>query len=481
LAAAGELGGEVLLPGTPSYTQARPVWNAMFDSYEPAAIVRCRSEADVARTVRVLSQVDGLGVAVRGGGHHIGGFGTCHGGVVIDLHHMRGVAVANDHAHVRVQGGATLGDVDTATAAFGRAVPLGVVSLTGVGGLTLSGGVGWLTRRLGYTCDNVVAARVVTASGEIVAASADSEPDLLWGLRGGGGNFGVVTEFTFQTHPVDPVLVATAVHVVDRDEERTDSVLRWYRDWTATLADEATVWLLIEHADAAYSMLPEDDQGGRLAVAILACWSGPEDEGRRVLAPLLGDGKPEFSSAEMMRLVDLQRTSDARPSAQSGFHNYMKGEMVTELTERAIDGIRHYGHRLPNETSRFEAGQMGGAMGRRDEMDAAVGLRAAQHLIGFETMRPDGAGVQEDIAWTREAWSTLTDASAGGVYLNFSGDESLERVMTSLGAGAALRKRRKLVELKRRIDPDNFFKINHNIDPDAPVEGEPPAADAARA
>ena len=460
------LRGEVITPDHSSYDNARRVWNAMFDDRRPAAVLRCASERDVVEAVRLLRDLE-LPLAVRGGGHHIAGFGGCDRGFVIDLSAMRSATMAGDR--VIVAGGATLHEVDTATSSVGRAVPLGVVSPTGVAGLTLSGGVGWLTRRHGYTCDNLLSARVVTAAGDVVTAGEDENADLLWGLRGGGGNFGVVTEFTFQTHPVDEVLIADAYHVV-KDESHLESLLRFYRDWSGEQPNETTAWLVVERSNDWYNSLYEGATGD-LVFGLLACCISPSDSARRALEHLTGGHGPVFARVSESRLVDLQHLQDDSSSAATGMQSYMKGEMLTELTDEAIAGIAHHCLRMPTPSTLFEMGSLGGAMGDSGELDAAVGLRDAIYLGGFSMMSRDGANLDENIAWTRDAWTVLRSGSAGGVYLNFSGDESEERILGSLGASQRGAKRERLIALKRRYDPDNFFRINHNIDPASEMAG----------
>ena len=454
------LRGDVITADHPEYDGARRVWNAMFDDRRPTAVLRCAGEDDVVHAVRLLQDQD-LPVAVRGGGHHIAGFGGCDRGFVIDLSAMRSASLTGDL--VRVQGGATLHEVDTATSSAGRAVPLGVVSPTGVAGLTLSGGVGWLTRRYGYTCDNLLGARVVTANGEVVTASEDENADLLWGLRGGGGNFGVVTEFTFQTHPVDMVLVAEAYHVVE-GESHIENLLRFYRHWSGQQPNETTVWLLVERSNDWYESL-FDGAAGRMVFGLLACCISPSDARRRALEHLTSEQGPRFARISEMRLLDLQHLQDDSGAAATGMQSYMKGEMLTELTDEAIAGIAHHCMRMPTPNTLFEMGSLGGAMADCGELDAAVGLRDALYLGGFSMMSPDGENIEENIAWTREAWSVLRSGSAGGVYLNFSGQDTEDRILGSLGASRGGAKQERLVALKRRYDPDNFFRINHNIDP----------------
>jgi FAD/FMN-containing dehydrogenase len=457
----GEIDGTVVDRTHPDWDRRRRVWNAMFDDRRPFAIIRCATEQDVVTTVRRLRDT-GLPVAVRGGGHHIAGFGTCDSGIVIDLGGLRGTRLVGSRMYV--EGGALLHDVDVAGAASGCAVPLGVVSPTGVAGLTLSGGVGWLTRRHGYTCDNLVAARVVTADGTLVVASESDNADLLWGLRGGGGNFGIVTRFEFLTHPIGPVVVGEAYHLVS-DSDQTARILRFYREWTAELDRDTTVWLAIEDVNPDYDLLwPE--HAGELVVGLLACCAKPDlDAGERTLAPMTKMSASTASRVTRMAMVDLQHLQDESGAAATGMRNYMKGEMMTELTDQAVSGIADHAHRMPTPNSLFEMGLLGGAIGDLPDGHSAVGLREAQYLAGFSLMSATDERLAEHIAWTREAWSVFLDASAGGAYLNFNGEEEAQRVLASLGADQS-DKRDRLVALKRHYDPTNFFRINHNIDPD---------------
>lgn len=455
-----ELKGEVISPADHRYQDARKVWNAMFDDHRPAVILRCADEEDVLKSIRAVRHAD-LPVAVRGGGHHVAGFGTCDGGVVIDLSRIRSTEMRNGGLVAAVGGGATLHDVDTATDAHDRSVPLGVVSPTGVGGLTLSGGVGWLTRLHGYTCDNLVAARVVTAAGEIVRTSETENPDLLWGLRGGGGNFGVVTEFEYRTHPIAGVVVAEAYHVVDSDR-RVEDTLRFYREWTAHLPREATVWIVVERIGDDYDLLA--DSKGRLVVSLLGCCVGSAERAELHLAPMLTEGNPTAVRIRPMRMVELQHAQDGSGAAAPDMHVYMKGEMITELTDSVISKIAAHAQQLPSTGSLFEMGMLGGAMADQPRMASAMGLRNARYLAGFTMMTMQGEQVTAGTEWAKTGWSALREVSAGGTYLNFSGDENAHRVLGSLVAADAP-KRSKLLELKGRYDPGNFFRINHNIPP----------------
>ncbi len=454
--------GAVVSPDHPEYERSRKVWNAMYDDRRPAAILRCADANDVSHALRCLSGT-ALPIAVRGGGHHIAGYGGCDSGFVIDLSSMRHVEPTADRDRMLVQGGATLHDVDVVGDQIGRGVPLGVVSPTGVGGLALSGGIGWLTRRHGYTCDNILSAEVVIPSGEIVRAGEAENPDLLWGLRGGGGNFGVVTMFEFACHPVREVQVAEAYHLV-RDEEHLGEILRFYRDWTAELPRDVTAWIAVEHASAYHELLPSEATGKLVASLAVCCIGRRSRKTEELLRPVRREQSPAAARESTMTLVELQHAQDESGAAALGMRSYMKGEMITALTEEVIAGIATHSVALPTANSLFEMGMVGGAMQDRDEMDAAVGLRDAAYLAGFSMMTADHGDVPAGIEWARSGWSTLLAGSAGGVYLNFSGDETEERVYASLGARSALKQER-LREIKGRYDPENTLRGNHNIRP----------------
>jgi hypothetical protein len=460
-----KLRGDVLAPGTPEYEHRRPIWNGMFDDATPAAIVRCVDARDCAAAIGVVSERD-MPLAVRGGGHHVAGFGTCDGGIVLDLGAMRSVIVDESRGLVRVGGGCTLYDVDAATSAVGCAVPLGVVSETGVGGLALSGGIGWRSRSHGFTSDNLLSAQVVTAAGEIVTASENENADLLWGLRGGGGNFGVVTEFTFATHEVDLLTVAEAYHVCGSAED-IEALLRFFDDWGPGLPNDVNLWLAIEPYSPHYhSSLPVEAASG-LVASFVACSSAPGEDAERALAPLLTERAPLVSGLSAMRLVDLQQVQDDSGSARRGMQTYMKSEAVTRLTDSMISGVADHMIRLPNDSSLFELGLLGGALAERDDMHSAAGMRNAQHLAGFIMMADSKHGLDEHIAWARSGWASLQEGTAsGGGYLNFdSASDEDRRVVASMSSTSLSEKWAKLRELKRRWDPGNRFRLNHNVPP----------------
>jgi hypothetical protein len=459
------LSGVVLTAGDPEYDQARKVWNGMFDDRRPLAILRCADEADVSRAVSRLGDVDAP-LAIRGGGHHIAGFGGCDGGFVIDLTRLRSTTVRPGERVIRVEGGGLLHDIDTAGAEHGLAVPVGVVSLTGVAGLTLSGGVGWQTRRRGYACDSLRRCRVVTASGEIVEADEDQNSDLLWGLRGGGGNFGVVTEFEFDAYPVDEVLVTIAYYRI-RDAEEIATLLRSYRDWADESNEDQTAWVTIGTAGESLRGLVPDLVGG-IYLAISACSLQPADADRAHLDRLGALVDPVFAETAAMRMVELQHLGDADDSAVPGMPRYMKGEMMRELTDEMIEGIASACAEMPTTRTIYEMGMQGGALGRVDEMAMAAGMRDARYLGGFSVMGDEpGEDIGAGVEWARQAWHALEPGSCGGTYLNFDGEADGGRVLGSLSAGGTTQKRDRLAKVKQAWDPGNRFRINHNISPAA--------------
>lgn len=462
-----KLSGDVVTASHPAYGEAKKVWNAMYDDRDPVAVIRCANDSDVQTAVKVLGDVDAQ-LAVRGGGHHIAGFGSCDGGFVIDLSQMRMASVVTGTDRVRVGGGATLHEVDAETSKVSRAVPLGVVSQTGVGGLTLSGGIGWLTRRCGYTCDSLVAAGAVTSDGQRVKANSDENHELLWALRGGGGNFGIVTEFEFVTHPIDVVEVVEAHHSA-RSAKEIEELLDFYWGWSADASEDCTAWITISGAGSeqqgAFSGAGED-----LVVSLVGCTVDRSEENVDHLGRLESFGSPMQARLGPMRLVDLQQAGDADESAVRGRHQYEKGEMMVDLSSAAISGIAEYCMERRTRHGLFEMGMVGGAMSNWDEMDAAVGMREAKYLAGFSMVAAHDEDHEAGMKWVRNASRVLEPCSAGGGYLNFDGDASAERIMGSLSAGTDVAKRKRLIDLKRRFDPGNRFRMNHNIDPSSAVQ-----------
>jgi len=444
-------GGETLVPGDEGYDQARAIWNGAFDRH-PAVIARCRSTADVIDVVRFADE-SGLPLAIRGGGHSLAGLSTCDDGIVLDLSAMREVQVDPETRTARTQPGATWADFDAATQAHGLASTGGLISHTGVGGLTLGGGIGWLMRKYGLAADNLTAAEVVTAAGTIVRASSVEEPELLWALRGGGGNFGVVTTFEFRLHPVGPsVLGGLMAWPLDRGTE----VLRAYRSWSTELPDAFTTMAAVITAPPA----PFVPRGlvGRKILGIPGCWCGDIETGLGALAPMRAL-QPEIDIFGPMPYVALQSMLDE--GAPPGIRAYTRSGYTADLSDGLIDAIVEHGGRMASPFSQIHFHQMGGAVARVDEDDTAFGNRRAAfaYTVNAMWMDPSEDGRHEPA--NREAVQAFAPFSTGGVYVNFLGDEGQARVRAAYGDAKYAR----LAGLKARFDPDNLFRLNQNIQP----------------
>jgi FAD/FMN-containing dehydrogenase len=448
----GRFAGQVITPRDDGYEQARRVWNASIDR-RPALIARCAGVADVVAAVRFARAHDLL-VAVRGGGHNVAGNGTCDGGMVIDLSPMKGVRVDPARRRVWAQAGLVWRELDRETQQFGLAVTGGLVSSTGIAGFTLGGGIGWLQRKHGLAIDNLVAADLVTADGEVLHAAADDHPDLLWGLRGGGGNFGVVTAFEFDLHPVGPEVVAGLVFHPGED---LPQVAGCFRDFMGQAPDEVTLTLVHRLAPPAPFLPPEVH--GRPVVAIAGMHAGPPERAERDLAELKGFGRPIVDLIERRPYTQFQTMLDA--SWLPGFQNYWKAEYLAGLPDPAMPVLADGLARVTSPLSDFKIGALGGAVARVGEDDSAYRHRRAPFVLNINARweRPDDA--DPHVAWARGLWAALHPWSAGGVYVNFMGEEGQDRVRAAYGE----RTYRRLVALKDRYDPDNFFRMNQNIRP----------------
>lgn len=447
------LRGQLILPSDEGYDQARRVWNAAIDR-RPAMIARCSGVADVIRAVGFARDHD-IVVAVRGGGHNVAGHGTCDGGIVIDLSPMRGIRIDLARRTIRVEAGATWGDVDHEAQAFGLATTGGLVSTTGVAGLTLGGGFGWLMRRYGLACDNLVAADVVTAGGRIVRASDDDNADLFWGLRGGGGNFGVVTAFEFRLHPVGPIVAAGAVFL--RGDEAAD-ILRFYRDWVSEAPDELTTAVTLGRAAPA-AFLPPEVHGERVVI-VSGLYAGEPEAGLKAFGPLrehpsvVGDITGAMPYVAMQTLVDAQW--------ESGAHNYFKPGFLRGLEDHAIEALLESMERCVSLDSKIQIYQFGGAIARVPMDETAFGHRDAPYLLNIAARWTDAAQSGLHVAWANESDGTMRPFQTGRVYVNFLGVDGHDRVRAAYRAGSYQR----LVEVKNRYDPTNLFRVNQNIRPE---------------
>ncbi|MGH3548593.1 MAG: FAD-binding oxidoreductase [Pseudonocardiaceae bacterium] len=451
-----QLRGQVIGSPEPSgVPHTRDVFNAMHPG-RPAVIGQCTGTADVVEAVN-FAREHGLAVAVRAGGHSIAGLSTIDDGLLIDLSPMSGVQVDPEQRLAHVQGGALLGDLDRETQVYGLATPVGRVSETGVAGLTLGGGYGWLTRKYGLTCDNLVAAQVVCADGKVRTASAEHNPDLYWAIRGGGGNFGIVTSFTFRLHPVGPIVAFAATFYPLED---IAEVMRGWRDYVAEAPDEVTA-MVVAITMPAGPELPEVVHNRPCAV-VAGVHSGDSDEGMRVMAPLRELGAPLFDMSQPMPYSFVQTGFD-RLFARNTLRSYWKSQYLTELTDGVIDVIAARALDRPAPLTAVATLHMGGAIGAVGPEDTAFAERSAPFMVSVDGNWTDPTADSEIIGWVRSAWDSIRPHGTGGVYLNFTGlaDEPMRAgVDDALG-----RNLRRLAEIKAIYDPENFFRYNNNILP----------------
>jgi FAD/FMN-containing dehydrogenase len=446
------LRGELLRHGDAGYDPARAIWNGMIDR-KPLLMARCTGAADVIAAVN-FARANQLLLAVRGGGHNIAGTAVCDGGLVIDLSAMRGIHVDPTARTARAQPGSTWGDLDRETQVFGLATPGGMVSTTGVAGLTLGGGFGWLSRTYGLTVDNLRSVDLVTADGRLLTASATEHPDLFWGVRGGGGNFGVVTSFEYQLHPVGPTVMAGMVLY---PMEQAHDVLHFYGEYAVAAPDALGTCAVLRIAPPA-PFLPHEIHG-QPVVGIIACYAGPLEAGERLTRPLKAFGTPVADLIGPKPFTDHQKLLDA--GQPPGRHYYWKSEYLPGLSDAAIETTVSYARRLSSPLTAVLIMQLGGAISRIDEGSTAAGNRAAAFVLNINTSWVDPNESSKHIQWTREFWAAMRPFSTGGVYMNFlSADEGEERIRAAYGANYD-----RLVALKNRYDPTNLFRVNQNIKP----------------
>ncbi len=445
--------GQVIRAQDPGYDEARAVWNASIDR-RPAVIARCTGTADVVRAVTVARELDML-VSVRGGGHNIAGLAVCDGGMVIDLSPMRGIHVDAARRTVRAQPGLRWGDFDHDTQLFGLATPGGLVSSTGIAGFTLGGGFGWLSRRHGLACDTLRSAEVVTADGSHITASAIENSDLFWGLRGGGGNFGVVTSFEYELFEVGPVILGGAVvHLLDK----APAVLRELREQFVDAPGDVMFACILRIAPAAPYLPPEVH--GRHVLMIAMCHAGRLDDGERLLRAVRRACDPVADAVVPQPYTQMQAFTDA--GWTPGFQNYWKAEYLRGLDDAAIDAICEGAASITSPLSDIKIGALGGgAIGHVADGESAFAHRGAPYILNVNARWSERGDSDRHIEWARRVWSAVQPSSFGGVYVNFLGDEGQDRVRAAYGAPTYDRLRR----LKRTYDPDNFFRVNQNIAP----------------
>ena len=444
------LKGDVIDQHAPVYDEARAIWNAMIDR-KPGLIIQCRKVGDVLHAVD-FARENGLLVAVRGGGHNIAGSAICEGGIVIDLSQMTTVDVDSDARRARVDPGATLADVDKATQAFGLAIPTGINSTTGIAGLTLGGGFGWLTRKYGLTIDSLLAADIVTADGRLRHASATENPDLFWALRGGGGNFGVVTGFEFKLSPVGPEVYSGLIVHPLADAQK---VLKAYRQVLATAPDELSCWTVTRQAPP-LPFLPAKWHGKEVLVLAL-CYCGSVEDGEQASAPLRKIGTPIASHLGANPYTGWQQAFD--PLLTPGARNYWKSHDLADLSDTAIDIIVKAARSLPGPECEITA-HVGGAAGRISAEATAFPQRKPHFVMNVHARWREAAMDQTCIGWARNLFAAMSPHAAGTAYVNFMpGDES-ERVETAYGVNFG-----RLKQIKQQYDPSNLFRMNQNIKP----------------
>lgn len=445
--------GEVLDPSHPEYEAARRVWNGMIDK-RPALIARCAGVADVMNAVD-FARTHNLLVAVRCGGHHPAGYGVCDGGLVIDLRPMKGMRVDPIKRTAHAQGGLFWREFDREAAAFGLATPGGNVSDTGIGGLTVGGGIGHISRKYGLTCDNLLSADVVTADGKFLTASAHENEDLFWGIRGGGGNFGIVTSFEYRLHPVAQVLRGWVGCLV----EQAKLYLKFLRDYVKTVPDELGLSIFFVTGQPG-SNLPQSVLG-KIIMAAVVCYTGSMEEGEKVLKPLRTFGSPAFDTVGPAPYLVLQRSVD--PLVREGHLSYEKSVYLKEMSDDAIEVLVDRAAAMTSPWSHLHLVLMGGAISRVADEETAVCYRQAAYdcyILPHWTNREEA---DRHIEWARATWSALQPFSAGGGYLNRHQSQDKGEVRRVYGPA----KYERLVALKNKYDPTNLFRVNHNIKPKA--------------
>ncbi|MFB7557235.1 FAD-binding oxidoreductase [Streptomyces brevispora] len=455
---AHELRGDLITAADPRYDEARKVWNGDIDRH-PLLIARCVDVADVTAAVTFASR-RGLPIAVRGGGHSVAGQGVCDGGLVIDLSRMRAVQIDPEHRLAHVQGGALWQDVDRNSQAHGLATTGGIVSETGVGGLALGGGIGHLMRRCGLTVDNLVEADLVTADGTRLRVDADKDPELLWGLRGGGGNFGTVVRFGFRLHEIGPtVLAGMIIYPLDV----APAFLAHYRDLVADAPDELGTILNLRLCPPVEAV-PERLHGSPI-VAVNVCWSGDHEDGLAFLRPLREFGRPLLDTVGPMPYVELQQMVDR--TSPPGKEYYWRSVDFGELSDQVITTVVEHASRITSPLAAVPIYHLGGAIGRVPATDTAFGSRHAGHNINmFGAWEPGRGDRERHVSWVRDFSEAMAPHSVGQ-YVNFLNDEGSDGVRAAYGE-----RWRRLVALKRRVDPQNLFRYNFNIDPGRLDEGD---------
>jgi FAD/FMN-containing dehydrogenase len=448
----GRLRGALIGPEDEEYDSARRLWNGMIDR-RPAFIIRCTGVADVLEAVNFARNHELL-LSVRGGGHNVAGLAVGDGGLMLDLSTMKGIRVDASAYTVQAQPGVLWGELDRETQLFGLATPGGFVSTTGIAGLTLGGGFGWLARKHGYTCDSLLSVDLVTADGRLLTASAEEYEELFWAIRGGGGNFGVATSFRYRLHPVGPTVVAG---MVLHPMEKTAEVLRFYSSFCAAAPEALGTMAFLRHAPPAPFLPPEFH--GKAVVGLVVCYAGDVAEGERLVRPLKEFGAPIIDLIGPKPYTVHQAMFDS--GVPAGNHYYWKSEYLPPITDEAISTLITFGQRITSPDTLVVLFQLGGAVSRLPVAATAASHRNAAFILNIATNWTDVENSDRHMEWTRSFWSAMRPFSTGGVYVNFlSHDDGEERVRAAYGPHYD-----RLVALKNRYDPTNLFRMNQNIKP----------------
>lgn len=448
---AAGLRGQICIDGDAGFDEARTLWNAMVDR-RPGLVIRCAGAADVQKAVKLASEHNLL-VAVRSGGHNIAGNAVCDGGLLIDLSTMNSVWVDPHNKTARVEPGASLGDVDKETQAHALALPVGINSTTGIAGLTLGGGFGWTTRKLGMTIDNLISVDVITANGEMMRCSTDENPDLFWALQGGGGNFGVVTSFEFRLHPVGPeVLSGLVIHPLNDAAE----LLKRYRQIADEAPDELTCWVVMRKAPP-LPFLPEEWHGKEVMIFAL-CYCGDMSEGEKAVAELRALGNPIVDVVSPHPFTGWQAAFD--PLLEPGARNYWKSHDFIELSDDAISTILNAVGNLPGPECEIFIAHVGGAMSRVASDATAYPQRKSHFIMNVHTRWREASDDERCVGWARKLFKDVSPYATGSVYINFMPDDEADRVKDAYGENHS-----RLAGIKTKYDPTNLFRLNHNIAP----------------
>lgn len=441
--------GQIVLPGDPNYNEAREIWNAMIDR-QPAVIIQCAEADDVPHAIS-YARDNGLEISIRGGGHNIAGSALCNNGLMIDFSNMKAVKVDAQKRRAYVEPGVTLGDFDKAIQAHGLATPVGINSTTGIAGLTLGGGFGWLTRKYGMTIDNLISAEMVTADGRKIQVSEGENTDLFWAIRGGGGNFGVITQFEFSLHPVGPeILAGLIVFPINQAKQ----VLQKYREFVKSAPEELSIWVVLRKAPP-LPFLPVAVHGKEVVVLAIF-YAGDTAKGEKLIDPLRSFGDAYGEHIGTQPYVQWQQAFD--PLLTPGARNYWKSHNFRELSDGALDTIIEFVGKIPSPQCEIFLGLIAGAANRVSSNAMAYGHRDAKFVLNVHGRWDDAAQDEIGVAWAREFFKASAPYASAGVYVNFMTEDESDRVAAAYGENYA-----RLKQVKKKYDPENIFHNNQNI------------------